>query len=187
MSRLFWIVVAVLVAVAAHAATVLFLPRMEMRTRMEDMASAAGGKNRFAMLDARAAGRLAGRPLAHMLYGGCLIEPGDGAVEMNVAISAGYWSLTVYSPSGGIIHTLNDRHADEGRLPVVFTVARQAAPGEGIITAPRMRKGRLFVPLEGARALAVLRAYVPHPGLAQRMRRDFAATTCRLRPSGAAE
>ncbi len=181
MSRLFWLLVAILVAIAAHAATVLFLPRMVMSARMEEVAKAASGANRFAILDADAAARLAGRPLKHMLYGACLVEPAGGAVEMKVAIPAGYWSLTVHSSSGAIIHTLNDRHADGGRLNIVFTAPRQE--GEGAILAPRMRQGVLVVPMQGGRALAVLRAHVSHPGLRQRMRRDLAATSCRFRPA----
>ncbi len=184
MSRLFWPGVAFLVAVIAHAAYVLYMPRLDMRDRLDTLAGLSRPPGSFRVLEGRETALLARTPLRHMLYGVCVIEPARGQVEMIARLPAGYWSLTVYSDSGDVIYTLNDRHVDADRLSVIFRM-RKDTPS-GLPEVPRLRKGKLVVPLASKRALAVLRTYVDVPGLRRRVLRTFASSTCRTLPLSAA-
>ena len=181
MSKTFWLTITVLLAIAVHASYVLFTPRMEMRARMQRL---AGGKaNAFRVYSGEDLAALTKKPLKYMLYGGCLIDTDEGAVEMSARIPRGFWSVTVYSPSGDVVYTLNDRHADLDKLAIVFRKKQSGADGE--IQAPRLRGGKLMVPLDSSRALAVVQAYVWHPGMRQRVSEQLNASSCHVLSGGA--
>ncbi len=184
MSRLFWPGIAFLVAVIAHTAYVLYMPRLDMQERLDVLARLSQPVGAFRVLQGRETALLARMPLRHMLYGACVIEPARGQVEMIAHLPAGYWSLTVYSDSGDVIYTLNDRHVDADRLIVIFRM-RKDTPS-GLPEVPRLREGKLVVPLGSKRALAVLRTYVDVPGLRERILRTFASSTCRALPPSVA-
>ncbi len=184
MSRLFWPGVALLVAVIAHVAYVLYMPRLDMRERLDALARLSQPAGAFRVLEGREKALLARTPLRHMLYGVCVIEPARGQVEMIARLPASYWSLTVYSDSGDVIYTLNDRHVDADRLSVIFRMRRETP--SGLPEVPRLREGKLVVPLASRRALAVLRTYIDVPGLRGRLLRTFASSTCRALPPSAA-
>ena len=183
MSRLFWPGIALLVAVIAHIAYVLYMPRLDMRDRLDALALLSQPAGAFHVLKNRETALLARMPLRHMLYGVCVIEPARGQVEMIARLPVSYWSLTVYSDSGDVIYTLNDRHVDAEHLSVIFRMRRETP--SGLPEAPRLREGKLVVPLASRRALAVLRTYVDVPGLHRRIFRTFASSTCRALPSSA--
>ncbi len=174
-SRFFWLLVIALLAVTAHISYVLFLPRLEMRNMME--ALKAGGVNTFRVYSSSRPEPLTGRPLKRMIYGGCLIEPGSGRVEMTAEIPRGYWSVTVYSPSGNVVYTLNDRHADVKRLNIVFRKAQPEKSEEEAM--PRLREGKLLVPIRSRRVVALVQAYVAHPGMRRRALAGLRASLCR--------
>lgn len=180
MSRLFWPGVALLVAVIAHVAYVLYMPRLDMRERLDALTRLSQSAGAFHVLEGRETALLARTPLRHMLYGVCVIETSRGQVEMIARLPAGYWSLTVYSDSGDVIYTLNDRHVDADRLSVIFRM-RKDTPS-GLPEVPRLREGKLVVPLASRRALAVLRTYIDTPGLYRRIFKTFASSTCRALP-----
>ena len=175
MTKTFWVVITVLLAIVVHVSYVLFTPRWEMRGRMNRLAD--GRINSFRVYPGDDLPALTRRPLKYMLYGGCVIEPGDGAVEMMARIPRAYWSVTVYSPAGDVVYTLNDRHADVDKLAIVFRKKQDAA--DGGIQAPRLRAGKLIVPLDDSRVLAVVQAYVRHPGMRQRIMEQLKASSCR--------
>ncbi len=181
MSRLFWPGIALLVAVIAHIAYVLYMPRLDMRERLDALARLSQPAGGFHILQGRQTALLAHAPLRHMLHGVCVIEPARGQVEMIARLPAGYWSLTVYSDSGDVIYTLNDRHVDADRLTVIFRMRKETP--SGLPEVPRLREGKLVVPLASKRALAVLRTYVDVPGLRKRIFRTFSSSTCRALPS----
>ncbi len=182
-SRLFWPGVALLVAVMAHVAYVLFMPRLDMRERLDALARLSPAADAFHVLEGREVALLARTPLRHMLQGVCVIEPGDGQVEMIARLPGSYWSLTVYSDAGDVIYTLNDRHVDADRLSVIFRMRKETP--SGLPEVPRLREGKLVVPLSSERALAVLQAYVDVPGLRRRILRTFSSSTCRALSSSA--
>ena len=183
-SRLFWLGIALLVAVIAHTAYVLFMPRLDMQERLDALARLSQPASAFHVLQGRQTALLARTPLRHMLHGVCVIEPARGRVEMIARLPGSYWSLTVYSDAGDVIYTLNDRHVDADRLSVIFRM-RKDTPS-GLPEVPRLREGKLVVPLASKRALAVLRTYVDVPGLYRRILRTFASSTCRVLPPSAA-
>ncbi len=183
MSRLFWPGVAFLVAIIAHIAYVLYMPRLDMRERLDALSRLSQPAGAFHVLQGRETALLARMPLRHMLHGVCVIEPARGRVEMIARVPAGYWSLTVYSDSGDVIYTLNDRHVDADSLSVIFRMRRETP--SGLPEVPRLREGKLVVPLASERALAVLRTYVDVPGLRRRIFRAFASSTCRALPPSA--
>jgi len=183
MSRLFWPGIALLVAVIAHIAYVLYLPRMDMRERLEALGRLARPSGSFQILEGRQALLLTRTPPRYMLHGVCVIEPGEGQVEMMARLPGSYWSLTVYSDSGDVIYTLNDRHVDADSLTVIFRMRKETP--SGLPEVPRLREGKLVVPLASKRALAVLRTYVDVPGLRRRILRAFSSSTCRALPSPA--
>ncbi len=185
MSRLFWPGIALLVAVIAHVAYVLYMPRVDMRERLDALARLSQPAGAFHVLEGQETALLARTPLRHMLHGICVIEPDRGQVEMIAHLPVGYWSLTVYSDSGDVIYTLNDRHVDADRLSVIFRMRKETL--SGLPEVPRLRAGKLVVPLASKRALAVLRTYIDVPGLRKRILRTFASSTCRVLPPSAVE
>ncbi len=184
MSRLFWPGIAFLVAIIAHVTYVLYMPRLDMRERLDALARLSRPAGAFHVLESRETALLARTPLRHMLHGICVIEPARGQMEMIAHLPVGYWSLTVYSDTGDVIYTLNDRHVDADRLSVIFRM-RKDNPS-GLPEVPRLREGKLVVPLASKRALAVLRTYIDVPGLRRRILRTFASSTCRTLPASAA-
>jgi len=149
MSRLFWPGVAFLVAIIAHVAYVLYMPRLDMRERLDALSRLSHPAGAFRVLQGRETALLARMPLRHMLHGVCVIEPARGRVEMIARVPAGYWSLTVYSDSGDVIYTLNDRHVDADSLNVIFRMRRETP--SGLPEVPRLREGKLVVPLASKR------------------------------------
>jgi len=176
-TRLFWILATILLAVVTHVSLVLFSARVSLPKRFETIMQ--GRVNTFQVLDGKALAALTRRPLKHMLYGGCLIVPGAGRVEMKTSIPDGYWSVSVYSEQGNVVYTLNDRHLGVDALTIVFQGKDKSQ--NGVIEAPRLRKGQLVVPLDAARVLAITQTYVAHPGAYRRKLRELKATTCTAR------
>lgn len=182
MRGLYWIVMTLLLAVVVHISYVLFVPRAAMGDAMESMEKAAGGRNVFRVLEGAQAGILTSRPMKYMHYGGCVAEPGNGRVEVSTRSTGGYWSLSIYSPSGNVIYTLNDRHADMSDIVVVL---RPATEEDGALATPRLSEGRLLVPLREKRVLVVFSAYESHPGMGRRISEIMSASRCRHFPAAA--
>ncbi len=177
-SRFFWFIATALLVIITHIAIVLFAPRIKMPARFASLA--AEGMNTYRVFTPKMLKNFTRWPLKHMLYGGCVVQPGAGRVELRAPIPAGYWSVTAYSRAGNVVYTLNDRHAGVDQLTIVFQHMRDA--GNGAIQAPRLRGGKLVVPLDDAQVLAVTQVYVDHPGARRRKLEALAATTCTAYP-----
>ncbi len=177
-NRFFWLVATVLLVIITHIAIVLFTPRLKMPERFASLA--AKGVNTYRVFTPQMLKTFTRRPLKHMLYGGCVVQPGAGRVEVRAPIPPGYWSITAYSRAGNVVYTLNDRHAGVNQLNIVFQHKQKLE--NGAIQAPRLRDGKLVVPLDDEQVLAVTQVYVDHPGARRRKLEVLAATSCTAYP-----
>jgi len=178
-NRFFWIVASILLAIIVHVSVVLFAARVKMPARFDILGKAGSGG--FQVFTPDMLQRFDRRPLKHMIYGGCLVAPGKGRVELKAPIEPGYWSVTLYSAGGDVLYTLNDLHAGVKAMTIVFQLKDDDSADA--IQAPRLRNGKLLVPLDVERALAVTQAYVAHPGERRRKLESLSRTTCTAYPT----
>ncbi|HUR44067.1 MAG TPA: hypothetical protein VMZ01_08210 [Aestuariivirga sp.] len=124
MRRLFWVFLAVSLAVTIHAAFVLAMPAFMLKRSIARI-SGETGANSFFVLPTDEQRRLfpAYPPLS--VVGACAFDVSQGPVDFSADMPEGFWTLTIYSGSGDVIYALNDTQAGTGR----FTVNLKKAPG----------------------------------------------------------
>jgi uncharacterized membrane protein len=124
MARLFWIAVALVAAVVAHAGFVLFVPGYMFASEISRMARNQGA-NHFFILPAGDQARLfPGLPRTG-LTGICLFDVSKGNVTLAADLPDGFWVTTIYSSKGETIYTVNNRQSGSN----VFNVSLSRAPG----------------------------------------------------------
>jgi uncharacterized membrane protein len=177
---LFWGALLFLGGVFVHAVLLLWWPRHAMSVIMEKV-EAAGGVNRLIVFSPDSWARIAARPDPAMLHAACLVVPGKGRVRLQAVISAAYWSVTLYGPSGTVLYALDDRFASRERITfMIEQTAASAAPGT--LVTPELSEGRVRIPLAAPRAILVIRVHATWPGMRPRLLKALRESTCRHLP-----
>lgn len=123
MFRLYWFVVMIAAALAAHAAHVLFMPGYALEARLERVLGP--GTNSFRMLTAEQAVQLLPSAAPHDVVGLCRFDLTRGTVQLDANFPRGDWMFLVYTVSGRQVYSLSRAEAGETK----FTVQLIEAPG----------------------------------------------------------
>lgn len=105
----FWIFTALVLGTAAHAATLLFMPRITFERSVSQ--SVDGERNRFTVLTADAQARLLPDYPGVAVFGMCRFDLSRGPVTLTAQLPDRFWTLAVYSASGKTLYTVNDRQS----------------------------------------------------------------------------
>lgn len=124
MLRLYWMVVALVMAVAVHVAFVLFAPASWFALHAETMARTAG-VNRFFVVEPEDQVRLFPALPRHSVVGACLYDVSEGNVTLSAVVPDGLWVTTIYSSRGKALYSVNNRQSGAD----TFAVSVARAPG----------------------------------------------------------
>ena len=176
----FWLSVAVLLAVVIHLAYVLFTPGREMDAKF-DRAVANSGINALAVLSPAEARSLTGLSAAGSIYAACPYNLRNGDLTINAYFPARPWTLSVYGISGARLFSVNDKQAgvDSVTLSVkrgadIWDVLRDQAP-------PEIGDG-WSIDVKERRGIAVLWMADADPTVGERLRNELARSRCIVAP-----
>lgn len=137
-----WIIrllIVLIVALAAHAATIAAAPYVIMDVAMKRIAGANGVNawRHAPRTDYRA--RTVVRPSPDLAYSSCVYDLTDGPVRVYVGAGADYWSLSLYAADSDNFFVVNDRAAPNG-VDIMIVRQGQAAPdGAQAVVSPSSR------------------------------------------------
>lgn len=144
-----YVLAALLVAVIAHFAAIIAVPRVLMNVAMERIGAA--GVNTWHMSErVTAASRRIVRPAPDFAYSACAFDLTDGPVIITATPWNDYWSLSLYGANSDNFFVIDDREARHGAE--ITVVRRGAAHPEG---AP------MVVESPSARGIALIRRLAP--------------------------
>lgn len=124
MKRLFWLAVALVSAIAAHTAFVLFVPSYMFAQETRSIA-AGHGDNSFFILPPEDQARLfPGFPMQGAM-GVCVFDVSHGDVTFAADLPDGFWITTIYTDHGSAIYSVNNRQSGAN----AFSVRLSQAPG----------------------------------------------------------
>ncbi len=188
MRHLFWAAVALVTAVAAHAAFALHVPGWWFSRAVERM-SDAHGKNTFFILSPEEQARLfPGLPRLGVT-GLCVFDVSKGDVTLSANLPEGFWVTTIYTDKAEAIYSVNNRQSGAN----LFNVSLSRAPSiiEQIVQATNKEKPEIdsgwTVMSPEPRGLAVVWYPTPEAGLraiaAEAVARSRCTTTSAQAPS----
>lgn len=123
-NRLYWVITALVLAVAVHAAYLLVAPGLALERNLR-RAGVAAGDSGFEILKPAVQTLLFPTYPTSNLFGLCTFDVSKGPVALNAAVPDGFWTLTVYSRRGDVIYALNSQQSGTNS----FTVTLKKAPG----------------------------------------------------------
>jgi uncharacterized membrane protein len=123
MGRLFWIFMALLIAVSVHIIYVLSVPGLVFQ---RDVARASRGSEANSMHVLTKAERLGILPA----YAGesvtalCRIDLSKGKIALNLKVPVSYWSFAIFTEKGRQVYALNDKQAGAETFDVEISRAK---------------------------------------------------------------
>jgi uncharacterized membrane protein len=140
MMRLVQLAAFLVVAFAAHAATVWALPRIVMNTAMSRLEATAGGPNRpLRAPPVDETSRRVVRPAPDLIYTACVIDSGDGPVTVTAAAWSGYTSVSLFAGNTDNVAVFNGPWPEKGTATFEVGTGEMDLPGErGIVLIRRI-------------------------------------------------
>jgi len=176
----FWISVALVLAVVVHLSFVLFTPTRAMDAKF-DRTVAKSGINALAVMSPAEARSLTGLSAAGSIYAACPYNLRNGDLTINAEFPARPWTLSVYGISGARLFSVNDKQAgvDKVTLSVkrggnIWDVLTDHAPpeiGDGWSIEVKERRG-----------IAVLWMADADPAVSERLKSELARSKCIVAP-----
>lgn len=172
----FWICVALVIAVAVHLSYVLFTPTRAMDAKF-DRTVAKSGINALAVLTPAEARSLTGLSAAGSIYAACPYNLRNGDLTISALFPARPWTLSVYGISGARLFSVNDKQAG------VDTVTLEVKRGGNIWdvltdhTSPEIGDG-WSVEVKERRGIAVLWLADADPVVSERLKNELAKSKC---------
>lgn len=154
--RSFWIFVFILMAVASHLGFVLFAPRLAGSTNFQSL-SAVIGTNKIQSLSEEQALLLSLSSDRELVHAVCAYDLSSGPVELSAMLPDRYWSVSVYTPTGDVIYTLNDRQAKSDRIDLVISQSGTELPKRQDAIVGGADREIIQVVSETDRGIAVIR------------------------------
>ena len=122
--HLFWAAVALMAAIAAHAAFALYVPGWWFSRAVAKLAEAHGVNSFFILDDAEQAKLFPGLP-RFGVTGVCVFDVSHGNVTFSADLPDGFWVTTIYTGKAEPIYAVNNRQSGANQ----FTVRLSKAPG----------------------------------------------------------
>lgn len=180
-THLFWLLVAVVAAIAAHAAFALFVPGWWFAREVSKLANTHGENSFFILSEQEQAKLFPGLP-RFGVTGVCVFDVAASGVTFDAKLPDGFWITTIYTDKAEAIYSVNNRQSGANS----FTVSLQRAPGliEQIIkatekeTTDEIGSGWTVTSPE-PKGLAVVWYPTPEIGLRALAAREVARSSCR--------
>ncbi len=177
--HLFWAAVALVAAVAAHAAFALYVPGWWFAREVERISAAHGLNSFFILPPDQQAELFPGLP-RFGLTGLCVFDVSQGDVTFSANLPDGFWVTTIYTAKAEPIYSVNNRQSGANS----FTVSLSRAPGliEQIVQAtdkerPEIDSGWTVMSPE-PRGLAVVWYPAAEPGLRSGVAEQVGRSRC---------
>lgn len=122
--HLFWVLVALAAALAAHAAVALYVPGWWFAREVERLSLAHGRNNFFVMTPEQQAELFPGLPRSGVA-GVCIFDLSRGDVSFSADLPEGPWIASIYTRKAEAIYAVNDRQSGADS----FTLRLSLAPG----------------------------------------------------------
>lgn len=120
MNKFFWVVLSCLIAFAVHIAYVLFVPALQLQTRIANLAPDDGKGQWRIISDAERFNLLPGFS-GSGIAAACPLNVSSGAMDLQLKVPNDYWVLAVYSQSGKQVYALNDKQAGAEEFAIVVS------------------------------------------------------------------
>jgi uncharacterized membrane protein len=177
MSKLYWALVALLFALIVHLSYVLFIPRFEMRGKLDEIRSLAGS-GRLRVLERDEGVRLMGAEARWFVHALCLYDLSRGPVMVTAVIPSTYWSMSMYSSRGDNFYSLNDRQAGIERVSVLLKPRRSELID--ILEESEVPQGDVIgVEAPASIGIVVMRALAAQPAEFRRVASVLGQSNCR--------
>lgn len=184
--HLFWFVVAIVAAVAAHAAFALFVPGWWFSRQVAHLAH-DHGQNSFFILSAEEQARLFPGLPRFGVTGVCVFDVGAGQVTFAADLPDGFWITTIYTDKAEAIYSVNNRQSGANS----FSVSLRRAPGiiEQLLKSTEKEAideidSGWSVTSPEPRGLAVVWYPTPEIGLRGIAAQDISRSRCTAGPAG---
>ena len=122
LSHLYWILVAVVLAIATHIGTLLFAPGYAFENDLDAVAKDIPA-NQFFVLPMEAQLKMFPEYPAGTVFGLCRLDLSAGDVSLDANLPDALWTLTVYTSSGKSIYTSNDEQAGTDKFNLKLIMA----------------------------------------------------------------
>lgn len=186
MRHLFWAAVALVTAVAAHAAFALYVPGWWFSRAVEAMAAAHGENSFFILTPDEQASLFPGLPRLGVT-GLCIFDVSKGDVTFSANLPEGFWVTTIYTDKAEAIYSVNNRQSGAN----TFNVSLSRAPNliEQVIQATDKERPEIdsgwTVDSPQAKGLAVIWYPTPESGLRPIAAEAVARSRClQMAPKG---
>jgi uncharacterized membrane protein len=123
MGRGFWVIIALLVAIAAHISYVLFVPSLVFQRQLK-ISTDARPYNKFFIADPAKQTILLPSATTKSVVGICKFDLSGGNVELNAKLPRSYWTLSIYAQSGRQVYALNDVQAGTSDFKVELSKSK---------------------------------------------------------------
>ena len=176
----FWICVALVIAVVVHLSYVLFTPTRAMDAKF-DRTVAKSGINALAVLSPAEARSLTGLSAVGSIYAACPYNLRNGDLTISAAFPARPWTLSVYGISGARLFSVNDKQAG------VDTVTLEVKRGGNIWdvltdhASPEIGDG-WSIEVKERRGVAVLWLADADPVVSEHLKSELAKSKCIVAP-----
>jgi uncharacterized membrane protein len=146
-----WAVAMIVVAVAVHVLSMMYLPHVIMHAALNKM-GAVNTIHHQKRVDEHARGVV--RPSPDLLYSACPFDLSNGALEVKAPVPPGtYWSVSAFDNSTNNFFALNDRQIGGQPLELIIL-----PPHKG--TEPMHIAGRLVIRAPTVHGLVLFRTLV---------------------------
>lgn len=181
--HVFWAAVALMAALAAHAAFALYVPGWWFSRAISGLAATHGVNSFFILDDAQQAQLFPGLPRLGVT-GVCVFDVSKGNVTFSADLPDGYWLTTIYTDKAEPIYSVNDRQSGENS----FNVRLSQAPGffEQVMQATQKETAEIdtgwTVQSPEAKGLAVVWYPVAEAGMKPIAAKAVARSRCAATP-----
>jgi uncharacterized membrane protein len=180
MSRLlYWTVAILLLAGTVHIGYVLFVPHIEMRSKLNELRGLAD-TGALTVLSREDSIRLMGPDGRWLVHALCIYDLADGPMTIVAAVPNSYWSMTMYSAGGDTFYSLNDRQAGVDRVALMLRQPTEPTPTDDELEQEVVPdEDTLTVRVPAATGLVVMRALAGEAAEYQRISQILAQSSCR--------
>jgi uncharacterized membrane protein len=123
MQRVFWFIVAAIVAAVIHLSYVLYMPSLLFQKKL--LAETDGKPtNSFFVMAPSKVSQLFPAATANDVVGVCKYDLGAGKLVLTAQLPRSYWTLSIYTESGRQIYSLDDVQAGSNSFTIDLSSAR---------------------------------------------------------------
>jgi uncharacterized membrane protein len=183
MSRtLYWTLCVVLLAGIVHLGYVLFVPHVEMRSKISELRQLADS-GALTVLSREDSIRLIGPDGQWLVHALCIYDLSNGPVTITAAVPNAYWSMTMYSAGGETFYSLNDRQAGIDLVALTLRQPGERLPADEEVELTVPDDDTLTVRAPESMGLVVMRALAGEAAEYGRISEVLAESSCRSAPA----